>query len=103
MLLDIQLGDGVGSGIDLIGPLRATDAKVVMLTVETRRGVLASCLEAGAAGWLCKDAFLDDVETALGDVLAGRPLIGRAPARHCWTSCASSGPASAAPCHRSSS
>ena len=77
VLLDIQLGDGVGSGIDLIGPLRATDAKVVMLTAETRRGVLASCLEAGAAGWLCKDAFLDDVETALGDVLAGRPLIGR--------------------------
>ena len=48
-----------------------------MLTAETRRGVLASCLEAGAAGWICKDAFLDEVVATLDDVLAGRPLIGR--------------------------
>ena len=32
-----QAGRGVGSGIDLIAPLRATGAEVVMLTGETRR------------------------------------------------------------------
>ncbi len=65
VLLDIGLGDIVGSGIDLIAPLRATGAEVVMLTAETRRTVLAACLEAGAAGWLGKDAFLDEVVAAL--------------------------------------
>ena len=76
VLLDIELGDSVGSGIELIAPLRATGAHVVMLTAESSRMVLASCLEAGAAGWISKDAFLDEVVTALDDVLAGRPLIG---------------------------
>ena len=76
VLCDINLGDGVGSGIDLVAPLRATGAEVVMLTAETRRGVLASCLEEGAAGWIGKHAFLDEVVAALTDVLAGTPLIG---------------------------
>ena len=78
MLLDIQLTGSVGSGIDLIRPLIAMGTSVVMLTAETRRGVLAQCVEAGAMGWLPKDAFLDDVETTLRDVLAGQALIGRA-------------------------
>ena len=76
VLLDIELGDGVGSGIDLIKPLRATGADVVMLTAQTRRAVLAACLEQGAAGWIGKDAFLDEVVARLHDVLEGRPLIG---------------------------
>lgn len=78
VLLDIRLGTAVGSGIDLIGPLLATGADVVMLTGETRRGVLASCVEAGAAGWIGKDVFLDEMETTLGDVLDGTALIGKA-------------------------
>ena len=76
VLLDIRLGSVVGSGIDLIGPLRATGAEIVMLTAETDQDVLASCLEAGAAGWIGKHASLDEVEAALGDVREGRPLIG---------------------------
>ena len=43
-----RAGRRCGSGIDLIAPLRATGAEVVMLTVETRRSVLAACLEQGA-------------------------------------------------------
>ncbi len=78
VLLDIRLGEGVGSGIDLIRPLLATGAKVVMLTAETHRSVLASSVEAGAAGWLGKDVFLDDLEATLRDVLDGTALIGKA-------------------------
>jgi len=78
VLLDIHLGDVLGSGVDLIAPLRNTGAAVVMLTGETHRLVLASCVEAGAEGWIGKDAFLDQVVSSLDDVLAGRPLIGRA-------------------------
>ena len=76
MLLDINLGEGIGSGVDLVAPLLATGAQVVMLTAETRRTVLAACLENGAAGWVGKDTFPDEVVGTLTDVLAGRPLIG---------------------------
>ena len=76
VLLDIDLGHGVGSGIDLIKPLRAVGADVVMLTAQTRRAVLAACLEQGAAGWIGKDAFLDEVVARLNDVRDGTPLIG---------------------------
>jgi DNA-binding NarL/FixJ family response regulator len=78
VLLDINLGEQVGSGIDLIAPLRATGSEVVMLTAETRRVVLAACLEQGAAGWIGKDAFLDQVVATIADVLGGTSLIGRA-------------------------
>ncbi|MET0740459.1 MAG: response regulator transcription factor [Candidatus Nanopelagicales bacterium] len=78
VLLDIQLGGVVRSGIELIAPLLSTGTKVVMLTSETRRSVLAACLEAGAAGWIGKGALLDDVESAVGHVLAGGTLVGRA-------------------------
>jgi DNA-binding NarL/FixJ family response regulator len=76
VLLDIDLGEEIGTGISLIGPLRATGARVVMLTAETRRAVLAACLEAGAAGWIGKGVFLDQVVNSLHDVLDGTPLIG---------------------------
>jgi DNA-binding NarL/FixJ family response regulator len=76
VLLDINLGHAVGSGIDLVAPLRAIGAQVVMLTAETRRTVLAACLQEGAAGWIGKDAFPDEVVAALTDVLGGTPLIG---------------------------
>ena len=76
VLLDIDLGNGVGSGIELIKPLRATGADVVMLTAQTRRAILASCLEQGAAGWIGKDTFLDEVVARLHDVRDGTPLVG---------------------------
>jgi len=77
VLLDINLGGGIGSGIDLIGPLLSTGTQVVMLTAERRRLVLAECLEAGAAGWIGKGAVLDEVDSTLGHVLAGGTVIGR--------------------------
>jgi two-component system, NarL family, nitrate/nitrite response regulator NarL len=78
VLLDINLGVQVGSGIDLIAPLRTAGSSVVMLTAETRRVVLAACVEQGAAGWIGKDAFLDQVVATISDVLDGAPLLGRA-------------------------
>jgi DNA-binding NarL/FixJ family response regulator len=77
VLLDINLGEHVGSGIDLVAPLRAAGSAVLMLTAETRRTVLARCLEQGAAGWIGKDAFLDQVVRTITDVLEGTPLIGQ--------------------------
>ena len=78
VLLDIHLGRQMGSGIELIGPLTSTGARVVMLTAETRRMVLAECLEAGAAGWISKGAMLDEVDSTLRRILACGTAIGRA-------------------------
>ncbi len=77
ILLDTHLRNGVGRGIDLIEPLSATGARVVMLTAERRRTVLAECLEAGAVGWIGMHAPLDDVDSTLGRVLSGAAILGR--------------------------
>lgn len=77
VLTDIHLRNGIGSGIDLIEPLVSAGAQVVMLTAERRRAVLAECLEAGAAGWITLSADLDEVDSALANVLAGRAIVGR--------------------------
>jgi DNA-binding NarL/FixJ family response regulator len=78
VLLDLHLGDDLGSGVDLIAPLLAAGARVVMLTAETDVYLLASCVEAGAEGWIGKDAFVDRIVASVEDVLAGRPLLGAA-------------------------
>jgi len=77
VLLDTHLRNGVGTGIDLIEPLKATGAHVVMLTAERRRTVLAECLEAGAVGWIGVTTPLDEVDAALGRVMSGESIIGR--------------------------
>ncbi len=77
VLLDTHLRNGVGSGIDLIAPLAATGARVVMLTAERRRTVLAECLEAGAVGWIRVNTSLDQVDATLGLVVSGESIIGR--------------------------
>ena len=77
VLLDVQLRNEIGSGIDLIESFVAMNANVVMLTAERRRTVLAECLEAGAAGWIGVQAGLDEVDSTLARVLAGESIIGR--------------------------
>jgi DNA-binding NarL/FixJ family response regulator len=76
IVLDVHLGADLGSGIDLIAPLRRVGAAVVMLTGETDRLVLAACLEAGAVGLISKGSGLDEVLTSIEDAAVGRPLIG---------------------------
>lgn len=77
VLLDVRVGHRVGSGIELIEPLRATGAEVVMLTAERRRLVLAECLEAGAAGWITKCSALDEVDSTIERLLDGGAILGQ--------------------------
>ena len=77
VLLDTHLRYGVGSGIELIEPLSALGARVVMLTAERRRTVLAEFLEAGAVGWIGVHTPLDVLDETLGQVLSGREIVGR--------------------------
>lgn len=77
VLLDVHVGYGPGNGFDLIRPLVATGATVVMLTAERRRTILAECLEAGAAGWIRPSAGLADLDAMLSTVIAGGQILGR--------------------------
>lgn len=77
VLLDVPLRAGVGSGVEMIRPAVSLGTRVVMLTAERRRAVLATYLEAGASGWIKTTADLDHVHSTLTDVVAGRPIIGR--------------------------
>lgn len=67
VLLDLQIV-GVGNGYDLIRPLVATGATVIVLSGVTDRIQLAMCLEAGATGVLSKaggfSGLLEQIERA---------------------------------------
>ena len=67
VILDLQL-DKVGDGYDLIRPLVALGANVLVLTGVTDRIQLAMCLEAGAIGVVSKagsfTGLLDSVQRA---------------------------------------
>ena len=78
VLIDLHIGGGLGNGIDLVGPLTATGAKVIVLTAERRRLALAELVDAGAAGWIGKDASLDEVDATLCRMLDGASVLGRA-------------------------
>jgi two-component system nitrate/nitrite response regulator NarL len=65
VLLDFYLGTPGVTSLDLIGPLSAVGASVVMLTGVTNKVLLAACLEAGAVGVLPKTAHFDVVFDAV--------------------------------------
>ena len=56
VLLDLELGPPLGSGLDLVRPLVDAGARVVMVTGVTDRARLGACIEAGAAGVVSKGA-----------------------------------------------
>lgn len=78
VLLGMHPTAGAAETMALIAPLVATGAKVLVITAERRRVVLAECLEAGAAGWIGISASFDEVEAAMREVVAGGSLVGRA-------------------------
>jgi len=68
VLLDLELGEPVGSGLPLVAPLRAGGALVVVVTGVTDRVRLAECLEAGAAGLLDKSTSFDHLVESVREV-----------------------------------
>lgn len=76
VLLDVQMPDGgIGAedGIDAIAPLRAAapSAKVLVVTTFGRPGYLRRAMDAGAAGFMVKDAPIDRLIEAIRRVAAG--------------------------------
>ncbi|SDE97215.1 two component transcriptional regulator, LuxR family [Mucilaginibacter pineti] len=75
VLCDLHLGDM--SGIDLVRELQqlAPEAGVIMLTVEASEHYLSEAFQAGAKGYLLKEADSDDLIYAIKKVLQGKNFI----------------------------
>jgi DNA-binding NarL/FixJ family response regulator len=77
VLLDLELGTPLGSGTDLVGPLRDAGATVVMMTGVTDRARLAACVEAGAVGVIGKAAPFEELVATVQRVSGGEALLGQ--------------------------
>ena len=74
-LLDIELPGR--SGLDVAADLRARlpECRVLMLTTFGRPGYLRRAMEAGARGFLLKDAPVEELASAIRKVLAGQQVV----------------------------
>lgn len=80
VLLDVQMPDGglgVDDGIDTIAPLRgaAPHAHVIVLTTFGRPGYLRRAMEAGAVGFMVKDAPADRLVEGIRRAAAGLRVV----------------------------
>lgn len=61
VLLDLELGPDMPSGVGLIEPIQATGADVIVLSGVDNPILLARCLELGATGLLPKSMAFDEL------------------------------------------
>lgn len=76
VLCDLRLGDGI-DGIEATRRLRALGEPpaIVVLTTFDRDTEVLGAVEAGAAGYLLKDATSDQIVAAIRDAAAGRIVL----------------------------
>jgi DNA-binding NarL/FixJ family response regulator len=93
LLTDLGLPDG--SGIELIGELRARAPEVesVVITVFGDADNVIRSVERGASGYLLKGGTQEEVERSLRELLAGGSPISPAIARHVLARLRDPGPA----------
>jgi DNA-binding NarL/FixJ family response regulator len=82
LLVDLQLPDG--SGVDLIRAARriAPQAESMVISVFGDEAHVVTAIEAGATGYLLKDASAEEIAMAITRLLAGEAPISSAIARH---------------------
>lgn len=75
VVMDLQMGAGL-TGIEATRRIRADDGPPVLIltTFDTEADIVAA-LDAGATGYLLKDAPPDAVRRAVRDAAAGRPVL----------------------------
>ena len=74
VLLDVNLG-ALGSGLELIAPLRALKVDVICVTGESSRAIWGACIEAGAAGIVSKAVPFGQLVKRIRAVLVGDAAI----------------------------
>ena len=72
LLLDLSMPEG--NGLDLIRPIRARvpGLKIIIVTMFVDKALAEAAIQAGADGFVPKDAGIDELQTAIAEVLAGR-------------------------------
>jgi DNA-binding NarL/FixJ family response regulator len=75
VLLDLDLGAGIGDGRELISAIRELGALVLVVSGSSDRVRLADCLGLGAVGVLSKTMPYERLVQAVVDVAAGRPVL----------------------------
>jgi DNA-binding NarL/FixJ family response regulator len=75
LVLDLSLPGR--SGLEILPQIHATqpDLRILVLTMHVDRILAEACFASGALGFVPKDSKLDELETALGEVLAGRRYL----------------------------
>ena len=71
VLLDLDLGPPLGSGLDLISPMIAAGGKVVMVTAVEESARLRACLAVGAVGIVSKKSGFASLLSAVRQAIAG--------------------------------
>lgn len=76
ILLDIRLGQGP-DGLSVARRVRALspDTRILMLTMHDTGDYVRAAVEAGATGYVLKDARVDDLLAAIDQVLSGRSVF----------------------------
>jgi two-component system, NarL family, response regulator NreC len=74
IVLDINLGSGP-SGLEVLGELRETGARVVVLSMQDEPGNARLAFERGAQAYVVKSAAAEELETAIAAVLDGRLYV----------------------------
>jgi two-component system nitrate/nitrite response regulator NarL len=77
ILLDLDLG-ALGDGVDLVQPLTALGARVLVVSGTTDRLRLAETVERGAVGFLSKQVPFEQLLSTVLDVVAQRPVLSTA-------------------------
>jgi two-component system nitrate/nitrite response regulator NarL len=75
VLLDLDLGPIGGDGSQLVAALATAGRRVVVVSGVEDRMKVASCLEAGACGYVPKSAPLDALVDAVRRACAGEPVM----------------------------
>lgn len=75
VLLDLELGPVLGSGLDLVGPLTEAGARVLMMTGVVDRLRLAACIEAGVVGIISKTGDFSALVDAVRRTVAGERVL----------------------------
>jgi len=78
LLLDLSMPGG--NGLDLIAPIRARrpELRILIVTMFVDKTLAEAALQAGADGFVPKDAGIEELQAAIVEVMAGRHYVARA-------------------------